>query len=181
MAQEAGTEVRVWWADLTAADLTLGQGLPAAERARVEQPTSPADRGRRLVAAALLQHAVTSARGPAPEGGWPVDRTCEGCGAQHGRPVVAGGPHVSVAHAGTVIVVATCADVPVGVDVERVDRFPDDEDPASAARTWTAREAQVKAGGPGTTVQLEPPLPGYAATLVVRTGSPVRVVAQRVG
>lgn len=192
-----GIVADVWWADLTAADLALADRLPEAERQRVFAAGSPADQGRRLVAAALLQHAVQDARAglgsPAGAGstggaGSPVevDRTCEECGAQHGRPVVAGGPHLSVSHAGTLVVVATCA-APVGVDVERLSRFVGHADPSAAARAWTAREAMVKAAGPGTggltapspegttASELTPPLEGYVATLCVRWTSGVRV------
>lgn len=160
--------VDVWWADLRQADLSLADALPAAERARVTEPEQAADRGRRLVAAALLQRAV------AREGDGPVevDRTCEECGRQHGRPVVEGGPHVSVAHAGVLVVVATCAGAPVGVDVERTARFGGDEARTAA---WALQEAGVKAGvtagGPGTAQLLLPPLPGYAAALHVRSGA----------
>lgn len=164
--------VDVWWADLRQADLSLADALPAAERARVREPAHAADRGRRLVAAALLQRAVGRA-GAAPV---EVDRTCEECGRQHGRPVVAGGPHVSVAHAGVLVVVATCAGAPVGVDVERTGRFGGDEARTAA---WALHEAGVKAGveagvtpgRAGTAQPLRPPLPGYAAALHVRSGA----------
>lgn len=152
--------VDVWWADLTQADVSLLRSLPATERQRVAEPARPADRGRRLVAAALLQHAV----------GRPVevDRTCAGCGRQHGRPVVAGGPHLSVAHAGVLVVVATCATAPLGVDVERVDRFGGAVEQALA---WAREEAAVKAGaGGGGRTDLAAPLPGYVAALHVASG-----------
>ncbi|GAA4881109.1 4'-phosphopantetheinyl transferase family protein [Serinicoccus chungangensis] len=169
--------VDVWWADLTAADLALLPDLPEAERRRVLAVPQDADRGRSLVAAALLQHAVAThrgrAQGPPTAGtstGAPVevDRTCADCGEQHGRPVVDGGPHLSVAHAGLLVVVATCADAPVGVDVERLGR---DLPHGTDAQGWTLREARTKAGagprvGTGETV-LTPPMPGYAAALVV--------------
>lgn len=152
--------VDVWWADLTQADLSLARTLPSAERERAMAPQRPADRGRRLVAASLLQLAA----------GRPVevDRTCEECGQPHGRPVVQGGPHVSVAHSGVLVVVATCVSAVLGVDVEQTGRFA-----GSAADTlaWTRREAAVKAGvTSGTSTDLRAPLPGYAAALCVSTG-----------
>ena len=169
----AQVAVDVWWADLTQADVSLSRRLPPAEAARTTGPTRAADRGRRLVAAALLQRAVAAHRGwPGADEPVEVDRTCEVCGAQHGRPVVAGGPHLSVAHAGLLVVVATCGDAPVGVDVERTDRFG-----GSSGRTlaWARREAALKAGAPvegppsGRTAPLAAPLPGYAAALHVLT------------
>lgn len=164
--------VDVWWADLRAADLTLLAALPEAEQHRLRAIEGESDRGRSLVAAALLQHAVAAHRSdPAPVA---VDRTCAECGQQHGRPVVAGGPHVSVSHAGVLIVVATFAPSPVGIDVERLDRdLPEGVDAAS----WTAREAELKAGsGRGELlIPLSPPLPGYAATLAI---SPLPVLRE---
>ena len=164
--------VDVWWADLRQADVTLARTLPPAERARVRAVERPADRGRRLVGATLLQHAVAAAR-PDRAGAGPVevDRTCEDCGAQHGRPVVDGGPHLSVAHAGLLVVVATCVAAPVGVDVERTERFGGSVEEAFG---WVCREAAGKAGtdagaGRGTEEQsggsavLDPPPPGSVA------------------
>lgn len=175
-----GVDVHLWWADLTAADVALEAGLPGPERARLEGLTG-ADRARRAVGAALLQQAVRAHRrqsvptrdfsprddAPQDDAGEQevvVDRTCEECGAQHGRPVVAGGPHVSVAHCGVLVVVATCTDTRVGVDVERVDRF---EGAVAAAQAWVRHEALIKAGGPGATLLLPAPLPGYVAALCV--------------
>lgn len=180
--------ITVWWADLTSADVGLEASLPPAERERL-QGLSGADRARRAVGAALLRHAVSEHRAGAGgddpgERGTDivVDRTCAGCGAQHGRPLVAGGPHVSVAHAGVLVVVSTCAGVEVGVDVERETRFDD----AREATAWVAREARLKAGltgddeGPGGVVPLEPPLPGYVAAVVARSEEVPAVAVRRV-
>lgn len=203
-------DVTVWWADLTSADVTLEASLPDSERERLEGLTG-ADRARRAVGAALLRHAVAQHRAGGgravpqervmpqervvaqhragqddvddPGTGIIVDRTCAGCGAQHGRPVVAGGPHVSVAHAGVLVVVATCAQAEVGVDVERETRL---DDPHEAA-AWVAREARLKAGlgadeggGPGGVVPLGPPLPGYVAAVVARSEDVPAVTVRRV-
>ncbi|RIK17416.1 MAG: hypothetical protein DCC50_01825 [Acidobacteria bacterium] len=185
----AGPDVHLWWADLTAADAALEATLPPSERARLEGLDGAA-RARRMVGAALLRQAVRAHRGEEAEVA--VDRTCEECGAQHGRPVVAGGPHVSVAHAGVLVVVATCGTAPVGVDVERVSRFSGEQEPAAAAAAWVAHEARLKAGeGDGVAsgsdapeppvLSLEPPLPGYAAALRVAAAGPsgVRLVVHR--
>lgn len=180
-------DVTVWWADLTSADVTLEASLPDSERERLEGLTG-ADRARRAVGAALLRHAVAQHRAAQddvddPGTGIIVDRTCAGCGAQHGRPVVAGGPHVSVAHAGVLVVVATCAQVEVGVDVERETRL----DGPHEAAAWVAREARLKAGlgadeggGPGGVVPLGPPLPGYVAAVVARSEDVPAVTVRRV-
>lgn len=164
--------IDLWWADLTAADIALADRLPDSERARVTELAASADRGRRLVGAALLQHAVAAARNA--QGAVEVDRTCDECGAQHGRPVVAGGPHLSVAHAGTLVVVATSDETPVGVDVERLDRFTDAPDAQTAAQEWTGREARIKSGGDPRIPALEvsAPVPGYVAAVHLATPDP---------
>lgn len=160
--------VDVWWGDLTAADISAADGLPAAERERLAELAQPADRGRRLLGAALLQAAVRYHRGLPSTATVAVDRRCSDCGRPHGRPTVAdgGGPHVSVSHTGVYAVVATCAEAPVGVDVERVG------DDAEAARRWVARESVVKTGAAqgepaGHTVVGLVALPGYVASLAV--------------
>lgn len=183
----ATVAVDVWWADLTLADVSLSRFLPSRELARAAEPLQPADRGRRLVAAALLQHAVAAHHGHRSAGPVEVDRTCEACGAQHGRPVVAGGPHLSVAHAGLLVVVATCGASPVGVDVERTARFGGSHEQTSA---WAVREAALKAGvsedraAQRSCRELQAPIPGYAAALCTRvaaaTGSEMSVRAHRV-
>lgn len=193
------TLVAVWWADLTAADLTLEASLPGAERARLDGLTG-ADRARRAVGAALLQRAVRAHRGEVDPGAADIviDHTCDECGRQHGRPVVEGGPFVSVAHAGVLVLVATCGMSPVGVDVEREARFEGDAQAAqavpgaNAAQAWVRREARLKAGvqedrpddarkdrptDAPTDVHLLPletPLPGYVAAVAV---APVAVAA----
>ncbi|AXH96561.1 hypothetical protein DV701_10895 [Ornithinimicrobium avium] len=182
-------DVHLWWADLTCADAAMEAELPAPERARLERLTG-AERARRAVGAALLQHAVQAHR--ARSGPVVVDRTCEGCGAQHGRPVVEGGPHVSVAHAGVLVVVATCQDSPVGIDVERVSRFEGAADARQdagsgdltaevlAAQAWVGDEARLKAGTAGAVLPVDAPLRGYAAALCVAgEESEVRLVEHR--
>ncbi|MGD8215776.1 4'-phosphopantetheinyl transferase family protein [Aestuariimicrobium sp. Y1814] len=160
--------VRLWWADLRAADIATAATLPAAERARLDELSDQAARGRRLVGALLLQEAVRTVRGAPPDSVVEVSRTCDGCGAQHGRPVVADGrgPHLSLAHAGLLVVVATCMGAPVGVDVERADRFAS---PAECA-AWVESEARFKAGpgaAEGVPLRVETPMPGYCTALVV--------------
>lgn len=162
--------VDVWWGDLTAADIAAADGLPAAERERLDELVPPSDRGRRLLGAVLLQAAVRRHRGLPSTATVAIDRQCPDCGRQHGRPTVADGrgPHVSVSHAGVYAVVAACAEAPVGVDVERVG------DDADAARRWVAGESVAKTGGARdqrdhTVVELPAPHPGYVAGLAVAT------------
>ena len=152
-----------------------------AEQVRAARYREPVDTARSLVAAALLRHAVADLVGLAPAD-VRVGRWCRSCGdlADHGRPValdpagaVMVGAHLSVAHAGEVVVVAATRVGPVGIDVEpeggaNFDGFDDavlserEREhvrtlPASAraawrARTWTRKEALLKATGHGLTV-----------------------------
>lgn len=169
--------MQVWWSSLLAADRALLDVLDPVERARVASLDRPADQGRSLVAAALLRVVAAAHLGIEPAA-VVVDRTCAECGGPHGRPRVLGpggpGPHVSVSHSGTLVVVASSPDVPVGVDVQRVEDLGGE--PASrgaAARRWVAREAEAKLGagaGPAAVRPLRAPLAGYAAALAVPAG-----------
>lgn len=171
--------VRVWWSTLTAADHGLLDLLDDTERTRVAMLDRPADRGRSLLAAALLRVAVADHLG-APPTEVVVDRSCADCGRPHGAPRILGPgptrPWVSVSHSGVLVVVAVSSDGPVGVDVQRE---ADLEHPA-AAREWVCREAVFKAAGraaqqdgpdpadpPAVCHELRPPLPGYAAAIAL--------------
>lgn len=168
-------DVEIWWAGLSSARVELEDLLDAPERSRLAGLDLPADRARFLVGAALLRTAVGRAVGTPPQRVL-IDRTCAECGDPHGAPRVAGGPRVSVSHSGVLVVVATCSDTSVGVDVQRVTEMAG-ADPV----VWTRQESRFKAHGvpesedPSTTIDLETPLPGYAAALTVATTTPPRV------
>jgi len=148
------------------------------ERARAERFTHPEDRDRSVLAAALLR--LVSARlvgagagRSAPRAaarGLEIRRTCVVCGAPHGKPEVGHGLHVSVSHAGALVVVVATRLASVGVDIEPMTRS---DQARAAARTacagqereqitggcdalryWTRKEAIVKASGEGLTVPL---------------------------
>ncbi|MDI3331858.1 MAG: hypothetical protein QJR09_14170 [Micrococcus sp.] len=164
--------VDVRWAVLTAAHSGLLHLLSPLERERVASLARPADRGRSMLAAALLRVASAESLRCPPEA-VVVDRTCTECGGPHGAPriVHAGArvPHVSVSHSGLLVVVALSPQGPVGVDVQRVG---DLADPGTAPQ-WVRSEALVKArtaisGTDAATRgvhRLDPPLAGYAAAL----------------
>jgi 4'-phosphopantetheinyl transferase len=173
----AGT-CRVWWAgpaDVRPEHDALLADDDLVRRARLHLP---ADR-QRLTAAWAVARLVLGAAAGVPPDRLEVDRTCPGCGAQHGKPRLPTAPdlHFSLAHSGSAVAVAVARGTPVGVDVESVvtlagadldvladgtlaaeeraalDRCPDR---AGAFTTWWARkEAVLKATGDGLAVPLE--------------------------
>lgn len=154
--------VDIWWSDLRVMDRRLLPLLDPVEAARAAGLEGAADLGRFVVGAVLLRVAVGRTTGRHP---WSVavDRTCDDCGRPHGRPAVEG-VHVSVAHAGPLVLVATAAG-PVGVDVESARRGPD-------VAEWVRQEAAFKAHGSrdGDGLHVQPlvtPLPGHAAALAL--------------
>jgi 4'-phosphopantetheinyl transferase len=158
--------VDIWWSDLRAMDRRLLAHLDPVEARRAEGIASAADLGRFVVGAVLLRVAVAAATGQDPRA-VSIDRTCDECGGAHGRPRVAG-LHVSVAHAGPLVLVATSPH-PVGVDVEALDRGPDVE-------TWVRDEATFKAADRRAGVlDLTAPLRGFAAALATVDGAEVTV------
>lgn len=167
MATHDGQVVDLWWADLRSADARLFALLDDLEAERLDRMDRAADRGRFALGAALLRVAVAAATGADPRA-VAVERACADCGGAHGAPRVAG-VRVSVAHAGTLVLVGT-ADVAVGVDVESADRGEDVE-------RWVVEEARFKTGSSPsalvTTGMLRTPLPGYLAALAVAgSGAP---------
>lgn len=147
--------------DLRAAHLTM---LNDAELARARQYRRADDSDRCLLGAVLLRMVAARHLGVLP-GDVAVDRTCDHCGAQHGRPQLPGSDlHASVTHSGDVVAVALTPAGPVGVDVEagRPIDFSAVTDlvctPAERACVtglddfyafWTRKEAVLKATGEG--------------------------------
>ena len=147
--------------------------LDEPERARAEAFARRDDRSRFVVGAVLLKLAVAGATGAAPAD-VVVDRGCDECGRQHGRPRIPGaGVHVSVAHSGALATVALTRVAPVGIDVEQ---HPGGWTPALNRRVlapseridaplefltyWCRKESVVKATGEG----LRVPLPEVIVT-----------------
>ena len=153
----------MWWAAPVApADAPgLVALLDAAERDRLDRFRRPADRARYLAAHALTRLVLADAVGTTP-GALVFDRTCR-CGAQHGKPVLPGGPGFSLTHAGDLVGVAVHPGGAVGLDVEQVrgltdiaamaahvcsphEAVPDRE---AFFALWTRKEALLKATGTG--------------------------------
>ena len=154
-----------------------------------------ADRDRTLLGAVLLRLAAARYLGGRPAD-IAVDRRCDRCRAQHGRPQLPGsGLHASVSHSGDVVAVALTAAGPVGVDIEVV-RAIDVEAvadsvcrPAERRRLattagfysyWTRKEAVLKATGEGlsrpmTDLHVTPP---DSAPVLLQFGSESRPACQ---
>jgi len=161
----------VWWArpdDVGPRHDALLAPEDLARRARLRRP---ADRHRLTAAAAVLRLVLGAHVGEPPDR-VAIDRTCLGCGEQHGKPRPATLPdvHVSVSHSAGAVAVAVGRVGPVGIDVEEVGRFdaaeleslaayalaPEERtelanDPTARAFTtyWTRKEALAKATGDG--------------------------------
>lgn len=165
------TRCDVWWAPLASARASLLSLLDAAELSRAAAYRRRDDHDRFVLGVALMRIIVGRGLGVLPAQ-VPVDRTCAACGAPHGRPVIVGGPPVSISHSGewVVLAVAGAADG-VGVDVEAgtarwrpaeveggllapAERDAlaglDEADRRTAVlRTWVRKESVVKATGEG--------------------------------
>ena len=156
----------VWWAaplDPQDAPALVGL-LDAHERDRLARLRRPDDRARYLAAHALVR--LVLAGDGAAAARLTFDRTCR-CGAPHGKPVLPGGPGFSLSHGGDLVGVAVRPDGDVGLDVEQVRDVADlaalaahVHSPTELARagvtdrptffrTWTRKEALLKATGEG--------------------------------
>ncbi|HEY2505330.1 MAG TPA: 4'-phosphopantetheinyl transferase superfamily protein [Streptosporangiaceae bacterium] len=164
-------------ASLRSAHLAL---LDAAERARAAGYLRTEDRDRFALGAVLLRAVASRRLGSTPVS-LTVERGCERCGRQHGRPRLpqAPGLHASVSHSGAVVAVALTGAGAVGVDVEAMSAGRAHADELAGvvcsgtergevrhARDfcvyWTRKEAVLKATGEGlrrplTEVHVSPP------------------------
>lgn len=144
--------VTVWWAvpqDVRQWHLGL---LDSVEWDRRDRYMRDADRDRFTLGVVMTRLAAGAVLGMPPDK-VRVTRTCTDCGAPHGRPVIAGGPHVSVSHSGERIAVAISRYGPLGVDVEATRRLrPEiaghllsEAEIAAAAEVQAAAEADADA------------------------------------
>lgn len=153
----------VWWAAPVDPDTAPGllQLLDAHERERLGRFRRSADRARYLAAHCLVRLVLADLLG-IPPGALIIDRTCR-CGEQHGKPTV-DGPQFSLTHAADLVGVAVREGGPVGLDVEQVRPLsdltamarhirspaePPADTPGTFFRTWTRKEALLKATGDG--------------------------------
>ncbi|MGQ4357846.1 4'-phosphopantetheinyl transferase family protein [Streptomyces drozdowiczii] len=143
--------------------------LDASELARVEKLAFRADRDCYTAAHVALRLLLGARQGVGPEAVRLTRERCPSCDGPHGRPATDGGVHFSLSHTRDVALLAF-ADVPVGVDVERVPEarvvaeiaaqlhpaeaaelaeLPQEGRPTAFARVWTRKEAYLKGEGIG--------------------------------
>jgi 4'-phosphopantetheinyl transferase len=171
---------QVWWARPDDAGPRHDAVLADADLQRRSRLTRAADRQRLTAAWAVARIVLGAATGIRPDR-LRVDRTCPGCGAQHGKPWLPAALdlHLSIAHSGSAVAVAFARGTPVGVDVEEfVQLDPADRDALAGATLagqerlalaaeaeedrargfttyWTRKEAVLKATGDGLASPLE--------------------------
>jgi 4'-phosphopantetheinyl transferase len=157
--------------------------VSAADRAASGARRSAADQRRTLAGRLALRLLASTRLGQDPlrAAALEIDRTCDRCGAPHGRPRL-GGLSASTSTSGDRVLVGVADPAArIGVDVQRVpdrlwDGFDDavlhpreqrtlslpDDDVAERIRIWTEKEAVLKSTGTG--LRTDP------STLVVREG-----------
>jgi 4'-phosphopantetheinyl transferase len=164
--------------------------LTETEARRADRFRFAADRNRFVLATALLRLAVAERTG-SEAAAVRLDRSCDLCGEQHGRPRLPGtGLHASISHSGDVVAVALTGCGPVGVDVEEIGPRdyepliprvcgPEEQPHVGSAGDfyayWTRKEAVLKATGSGlrmpmTKLTVTPP--GSAPALLALDGDP---------
>lgn len=187
-------ECDVWWADPVepaAEHLAL---LDRVERGRYDAYRNEIDQRRFLTGRVLTKTVLARRLGNTP-GGITLDATCPDCGKPHGKPRVVGAPDVSlsISHSGERIGLALTSAVPVGLDVETVNRrgnadligyalndaergaiahLPQPRRDEAFYFYWTRKEALMKATGRGLKIPLRSITltpPGETARLIDAT------------
>ncbi len=165
-------DCQVWWGPCDAAAAYDESILDDVERARLARFVNERDRLRYAAAHTLARRVLAAHLGIAP-GDVPIRLRCKRCGGAHGKPFVDGGPEYSLTHGGDLVAVGVTYSGPVGVDVEPLsrahhhglaqrvlapeelalhERLSEDERPLDLLRSWTRKEAVLKATGDGLTV-----------------------------
>ena len=173
-----GPVVDVWWAWVGLARDEFAEDLDEVERGRLAAYVREADRARFLLGVTIVRR-VLAARFSLPAAKIRLDRSCPECGKPHGK-VRAEGVELSVSHSGELVGVAV-ADLPVGIDVEKIDPEVDVDGVAGFAfadhelrelgrlrgiekarvftEYWTRKEAVLKATGEGLRGDLKAAVP----------------------
>jgi 4'-phosphopantetheinyl transferase len=180
--------VQIHWAPVRTATGSDLASLSASELGRMSRFRQQADRDRFASGVVLSRRTLAAETGVDPRD-LVINRTCQQCGAEHGKPMVPGlGVHMSVAHAGDVVGVAVSRVGPVGLDVEPSDGragmdlarqilgpLETAASPTEMLRYWIRKEAVVKATGDGIGIGLTAVTvshPSAAPTLLAYPGRP---------
>lgn len=154
----------MWWAALAQLRPTHENLLSREERVRSRSYVRDDDRRRFVLGCTVLRQVAADALGTDPAA-IRIDRRCDDCGRQHGRPSVVGAPwDVSLSHSGEHVVVAVSR-TRIGVDVEQQSSVLDVEalrdlilapeerrhvhTSADLGATWVVKESALKATGEG--------------------------------
>lgn len=128
--------------------------LPPPFAERVHSMRNARQQARTLAGYWLLEHGATMS-------GWGEVNLSRLGRSRHGRPQLAGGPAFSISHCADIVACALISGCEAGLDIERLrqvdvkklQRFLEPQSQANHTtadqffRTWTAREAVVKATG----------------------------------
>ncbi|MGW1675779.1 4'-phosphopantetheinyl transferase family protein [Streptomyces sp. NPDC002324] len=169
---DSASQCHVWWTETSGAARTLQHLLSDAERFRATSMIRPADQDRFVAGRALLRIVAGDLTGrQAHEVA--VGSSCPDCSRPHGKPTLPGTEwEASISHSGRLAAVAVCSAGPVGLDIEHIDAGFDVAElepqalslvereafgprtPEAFFRTWTRKEAIVKATGDGLRIPL---------------------------
>ncbi|GGQ08087.1 4'-phosphopantetheinyl transferase [Streptomyces griseomycini] len=176
--REGDGTCHIWWAAVHGAVGSRRHLLSAAERERADTLRQTADQDRFVAGRVLLRTLAADLLGTTANRVI-VGSSCPDCPRPHGKPTLPGTPwETSISHSGDLVAVALSTAGPMGVDVELIDEAlaleelrPQVLSPAEAAarphdtprtffRTWTRKEAVLKATGAG----LRVPMSGMTVT-----------------
>ncbi|GGZ16137.1 4'-phosphopantetheinyl transferase [Streptomyces inusitatus] len=157
----------IWWAFVGGAARSRRHLLSRAERERAGALRQTADQDRFVAGRALLRTLAADLLGTTADR-VVVGASCPDCPRPHGKPTLPGTAwEASISHSGQLVAVALSTAGPVGVDLERIDETMPllelrsqvlsetesaecpDHTPRAFFRTWTRKEAVLKATGDG--------------------------------
>jgi 4'-phosphopantetheinyl transferase len=193
----ADGECHVFWACVDTSEAVVWHLLDHSERERARRYSHAPARGRFVLGRGLARLAVAQIAGLEPEK-VEFTATCRHCGGPHGRLEVNtadGRMRLSVSHSGTRVGVALTWEIECGLDIEQVAlrgqraptnalspperevfaALPEQDRVSAFIRTWTRKEAVLKATGDGllhSPANLTMSLPWQPARLDDWTGRP---------
>ncbi|WP_326606486.1 4'-phosphopantetheinyl transferase superfamily protein [Streptomyces sp. NBC_01799] len=162
----------IWWADVQGTARSQRHLLSRAEQERADTLRQTDDQDRFVAGRALLRTLAADLLGTTANR-VVVGSSCPDCPRPHGKPTLPGTEwQASISHSGRLVAVALSTAGPVGIDLERIDETiplfelwphilsaaesvacPHDT-PHSFFRTWTRKEAVLKATGDGLRISM---------------------------